>query len=368
MEPYLRVKRPWIFLSLACLVPATLDVAQVVLQGLVVPQNAPDLRLIIWQGGEWVILGALMPIVAALGRRFPLRQPRVRRHLAVHVAGALMLCAGWAGVGVGLRLVLGRAPTDVTFTQHLVGWMLWSLPWSVFMYFGALGAVHAVTFWVEAREREAQAARLAAQVAEARLAALRMQWNPHFLLNSLNAVLVLVRDGEMARAERMIELLGGVLREVLRTDARALVPLSQELRFLEDYLAVEEVRFSDRLQVTRDVAPEVEGVLVPPFLLQPLVENALRHGIGANVAGGLITLSARREGEELVLAVEDTGAGAPNARGDVPWGVGLGNTRERLETLYGERGRLTLSLRGGGGAVAEVRLPFVLPHAEPATA
>src|SRR5262249_8504411 len=157
--------------------------------------------------------------------------------------------------------------------QEWMSWTLTTIPWSVFMYFALLGSVYAFTYFVEAREREAQAARLSAQLAEARLGALRMQLNPHFLLNSLNAVGVLVRDQNTRAASRMIELLGDVLQTVLRTDERHEIPLADELRFLEQYLAIEQVRFSDRLRVTWSIG-DVRSAMVPGFVLQPLVENA----------------------------------------------------------------------------------------------
>lgn len=224
------------------------------------------------------------------------------------------------------------------------------------MYFTTLGCVHALTYFAEVREREAQTARLAAQVAEARLSALRMQLHPHFLFNSLNALLVLVRDRDTKNAERMLELLSDVLRQVLRGDTRQEVRLDEELRFLDDYLAVEQIRFSDRLRIVRAVDPALLDALVPQFILQPLVENALRHGIGPSVAGGTIEIGARLEGEDLLFAVSDDGPGV----GDVPnaAGVGLRNTRERIVTLYGARAVLELRPRPGGGTVAHLRIPY----------
>ncbi len=339
-------------MSAACLVPAVLDVVQGYLQGRLDPENAPGWRWLVWGGFEWIILGALIPITYYLGRRYPLRAPWVGRHLAVHVAGALLLCFLWAGFGLGFGTVLGTVPASVA------SWMLRTVPWGVFMYFTTLGCVHALTYFAEVREREAQAARLAAQVAEARLTALRTQINPHFLFNSLNALLVLIRDQDTKNAERMLELLGELLRQVLTGDERQEVPLDEELRFLDDYLAIAQIRFSDRLRIVRSVESAVSSALVPQFILQPLVENALRHGIGESVTGGTIEIGARREGagDDLLLWVGDDGpglSGTPNAGG-----VGLRNTRERIETLYGARATLELMPRPGGGTLASVRIPY----------
>jgi len=165
-----------------------------------------------------------------------------------------------------------------------------------------------------------------------------------------------VRDGNARGASRMIELLGGVLREVLHAGATRDRPLADELRFAERYLEIEQVRFSDRLRVRWAVDPGVRDALVPEFLLQPLVENAVRHGIAPRREGGTIEIAARAEGDALVLEVRDDGAGyAPDARGP---GLGLANVRERLATLFGDAARLAVARGTDGGTVAAVRLPL----------
>jgi sensor histidine kinase YesM len=235
-----------------------------------------------------------------------------------------------------------------------------------------LGIEHGIFYFLEARTRETQAARLSAQLAEARLGALRMQINPHFLFNSLNAITVLVRDQDTRVATRMLEELGEVLHRVLRTERRHEVPLSEEIDFLKRYLALEQMRFSDRLRPTVDVDPAVLGAAVPDLVLQPLVENALRHGVARRTESGLVSITAKREADDLVLTVADDGPGPepygePGERRDgaqaaaVSWagsGVGLANTRERLATLYGDRGRLELGKRPGGGAMVTIRIPY----------
>lgn len=336
-------------MSAATLVPAALDVLQSSVQGRIDPRNALPWRWIIWGGFEWIILGALIPITFFLGGRYPLRQPNLGRNLAIHAAGAMILCVGWAGIGLLVGALLGTVPATVS------SWMLRTIPWSVFMYFTTLGCVHALAYFAEVREREAQAARLAAQVAESRLTALRTQINPHFLFNSLNALLVLIRDKDTANAERMLELLSELLRQVLREDNRQEVSLDEELRFLDGYLAVAQIRFSDRLRIVRNVDQRVTHALVPQFILQPLVENALRHGIGETVAGGTIEIGASLEGDDLILTIGDDGPGV----GAVPneGGVGLRNIRERIATLYGAAASLELIPRPGGGTLARVRIP-----------
>jgi LytS/YehU family sensor histidine kinase len=255
-----------------------------------------------------------------------------------------------------MRVVLGMTNPRSGTGRDLVGWLLTTLPYGVFMYFAVLGCVYAFTYFVEAREREAQQSQLAAQLAEAQLGALRMQLHPHFLFNSLNAIGVLVRDQNTRDASRMLELLGGMLRQVLHGNKRLEVPLSDEVEFIERYLAIEQVRFSDRLRVRWAVDASVRDALVPEFILQPLVENAIRHGLANRADGGTIEVGAHGEGENIVLTVSDDGAGY-DPRGDTV-GVGLANVRARLQTLYGESGRLNIHRAPRGGTTVMLRFPF----------
>ena len=349
-------------IAAACVVPAALDGALTYVQGRL-NGRAPGWQEVFWQANEWLILGALTPIAYSLAQKFPLRPPIRGRNLLAHAGGALLLCLGWATAGALFRWVLGIGPDDVSRTQYLAGWLLTTIPWGTFMYFTTLGCIHAFGYFVEARQREAQAAKLAAQVAEARLGALRMQLHPHFLFNSLNAITVLVRDQDTANAARMLDLLSDILRQVLRSDQAHETSLSEELSFLERYLAIEQVRFSDRLRVRFDVDEPLLDAAVPAFLLQPLVENALRHAVARRADGGTIEICAARDGDDLVLSVTDDGAGtvepdvaAPARSGN---GVGLANIRERLATLYGTAARLDLQPRGTApGTVVTVRLPL----------
>jgi LytS/YehU family sensor histidine kinase len=165
----------------------------------------------------------------------------------------------------------------------------------------------------------------------------------------------------MTSASRMLELLSDVLRQVLRTDTLHETPLSKELEFLSRYLAIEQVRFSDRLRTHIHIGAEVSNALVPIFLLQPLVENAIRHGIAARADAGLVEITARREKEELILTVRDNGSQLPfsdQERGVLREGIGLTNTRARLQTLYRDAAALMVRFEEQGGFVATVRLPY----------
>lgn len=343
-----------LLIAAACLVPAVLDAAQQYLKARLGGQPG-RWQEAAFQGTEWLFLGALTPITYHLARRFPLRRETWKRSLWAHVAGALTLCVGWASLGIGLGLLLDTYPAQGDLRQAYAGWVLTSVPWSVFMYFTVLGCVYAFTYFNEARERETQASRLAAQLAEARLGALRMQLNPHFLFNSLNTVAVLVREQDTRGASRVLELLGDVLHEVLRTDQAHVVALADELRFLEQYLAIEQVRFPDRLRVTWSIDDRARNALVPGFILQPLVENAIRHGVARRADAGRIEISASIVDGTLGLSVRDDGAGLDERTAE---GVGLSNTRERLHTLYGDAARLTLQTPAGGGTEAIIELPY----------
>jgi two-component system LytT family sensor kinase len=340
--------RVWILIAVACTVPAALDTVQTYAQARLAGSE-PRWQDLVFQGTEWLFLGALTPITYVLGRRFPITRDRWPSAVAVHFAGAALLCLGWASLGVLLGNLLGRFPAD-----NYISWLLTSVPWSVFMYFTVLGCVHAFAYFLEARERDAQASRLAAQLAEARLSALRMQIHPHFLFNTLNAIAVLVREHQTATATRMLELLGDMLRQVLAADRQNEVPLSTEVAFLGQYLAIEQIRFADRLQVTWTIDDTVRSAPVPIFVLQPLVENAVRHGVMPRAAGGRITIAARAVGDHLELIVEDDGVGMREGQTE---GVGLSNTRERLHTLYGDRASFTIHAVASGGTRVLITIP-----------
>jgi sensor histidine kinase YesM len=191
-----------------------------------------------------------------------------------------------------------------------------------------------------------------------------MELNPHFLFNTLNAISALVRRGEHKEAVTMLARLGDLLRVTLERGGEQEIPLEKELEYLARYLDIERVRFRDRLSVETDVAEDSAHALVPTFILQPLVENAVRHGISRSSEGGRIRVSAHRaEDDRLVLTVADTGVGFSTAPGRLREGVGLKNTRARLDQLYGARASLAWENPPEGGARVTVTMPFVTQRA-----
>jgi len=345
----------WAFVSAAWLGPAILAVFRAYVQGRLGNREPATWRALVWEGGDWLLYAVLTPVVFWFARRYPLVPGRIARRVPAHLAASIALCAAWAGGGVLLSLALfGSTP----YGGGAVSWFFTSLPFGVAVYFAVLGVEHAAFYFFQSRERETQAARLEAQLSDARLGALRMQMQPHFLFNSLNAIAVIVRDRDTATAVRMLEQLGEMLRRIMRSDRPHEVTLRDELDFTRQYLAIEEIRFSDRLRPVFTVDPAVLRAAVPEFLLQPLVENALRHAVAQRVTATLLEIDAHREGDELVLTVTDDGPGPDDAAPAAREGVGLANTRARLETMYGDRARMTLTRLPGGGAAASVRLPF----------
>lgn len=233
------------------------------------------------------------------------------------------------------------------------------------VYFAVLGAALARNYFIrdqaradETRRLQAETAQLQAQLAEAQLNVLRTQLNPHFLFNTLHAISSLVeRDPRGVR--RMIARLSELLRHTLEQTAEQAIPLDRELELLRRYFDIMEIRFQGRLQITIDVPAELGSALVPNLIMQPLAENALKHGVSAMEAPGRITVTAQRSGDSLLLQVQDNGPGPSAASAtSTEYGVGLGNTLARLRQLYGARQQFALRRAPDGGTIAEIRLPF----------
>nr|WP_228531113.1 MULTISPECIES: histidine kinase [Myxococcaceae] len=235
--------------------------------------------------------------------------------------------------------------------------VLKSLPFELVSYLGVLAVGSALDYHRRFREGELAQAQLATQLAQAQLDALKMQLHPHFLFNTLNAISVLVRKQDTGAAVRMLTGVSELLRMALHNTGRQHVPLKEELDFLERYLDLEQARFHDRLNVHRRIEAATLDAQVPNLLLQPLVENALKHGIARCSSACTLELSAARRGDWLQLEVRDDG---PGLRAD--WqegsGIGLANVRARLRQLYGDAHRFTLENHPDGGVRAWLEIPF----------
>ena len=350
---FLKRDRFWLIIAAGCVVLAILNSFTVYVNSRVAGRTSWN--DVIFTASLWLIFAALTRIPYMFARRFPIGRERIAQTIGVHLVGALLMSLGWTSASVLLSLPFARRPAQLSFLRYFLTSLLTNLPFSSFLYFTVLGCIYAFSYYREVREREAQQTRLTAQLAEAKLSALRMQLNPHFLFNSLNAITVLVRDQNTNDASRMLELLSGVLRQVLQSDSRQQVTLDEELRFIEKYLAIEQVRFSDRLEIRWSIEPGLRATAVPEFILQPLVENAVRHGVGKQSDKGVIEISAVAVDSDLLLSVIDNG---PGYEAESERGVGLANTRARLETLFGEAAQLDVRNASGRGTMAMVRFPL----------
>jgi sensor histidine kinase YesM len=222
------------------------------------------------------------------------------------------------------------------------------------VYAGFVLAWHALAFYREARDRQLRASQLEALLRQAQLDALRSQLNPHFLFNSLHSIAELVHQ-DPKLAEQLIVRLGELLRRVLESSKSPELALEQELDFIRGYVAIEQMRLGERLNVTWDIEPEVLSARVPSLILQPLVENAIQHGIAPVAAGGALTVRARRRDGFIEIEIGDDGPGLAQSDGARQEGIGIANTRARLQALYGDRHGF--ELRQGDGLVVSLRIP-----------
>lgn len=318
------------------------------------------LRTFIFRLSHWYAWGLLTPLILYWSRRYPIERLTDGKTLRWHVLAALVLAPVQVALGIGMRMagfyVFNELPTDqiVAMAANLSDQLLISSFNGIVTYGVIVGIYHAVTYYKQFREREVRASQLEAQVAQAQLMALKMQLQPHFLFNTLNSISALVTDNPAA-AERMIARLSELLRATLENAGTQDVSLQQELAFLETYLEIERARFPDRLQVDMDIAPDVLDARVPNLILQPLVENAIRHGIAPQPHPGTVAIHAARSNGHLMLRVQDNGAGVHALEG-LQWGVGLSNTQARLKQLYGAEH--TFELRNSNGFEVQLAFPY----------
>ena len=297
---------------------------------------------------EWWLWALLTPLVVVLARRFPLDDGRRVRHAAVLVA---------AGMAIA---VVKTALDRIAFAMISGFWMYWlasTLALQFAIYAGVVAAAHGMEYYRRSRDRE----HVEAQLTTTRLQLLSMQLQPHFLFNTLNTIAEMVHE-DPDKADTMIAGLSDLLRRTLDLGAVQEIPLAGELELVARYLEIQKARFGDRLRVSMTITAAAAAALVPTLLLQPLVENAIRHGLGARVDAGSIDIDARVDGSTLVVAITDDGPGDEVETIAGPERVGLGNTRQRLETLYGGACRLELTRAPGRGACVTIEIPARTAH------
>jgi len=318
-------------------------------------------RLAIWQLLVFYVWIALTPLILWLGRRFKLERSHWLRSLAAHLLLGSLVSLFYLGIYSCLTRLLKIYPDWPVslFGQflHFTG-MFFHL--DLFTYGAILGIGMAADYYRKYRENELQAAELRAQLSQAQLEALRLQLQPHFLFNTLNNIVGLIRNDENKEAIRMTTGLSELLRHVLERAGRQEVSLREEMEFLERYLDIQQMRFSDRLRVEMKIDRDTLAAKVPSLILQPIVENAIRHGIAARNAGGAVSLSASRHNGRLQINVYNDGPTLPAGwRIEDCDGVGLANTRARIAQLYGAAGRLEAHNCGERGVEIRLTIPFL---------
>jgi hypothetical protein len=309
--------------------------------------------VVLW--GWW---GVLASALWKLGRRMPFLSSFTAKAISIHVPlaavlGAVHLFLLWSLGFTALGWQGGQTPE--TMASYLFNANRYGI--EILIYGFIFGIVGVIRYQLDAQQQAMNSLELKRQLSAAQLRALQMQLEPHFLFNTLNAITALVELGRRAEAVEMLGHLNAILKSTLKRTTPDKVPLSQELEMVENYLAIEQVRFADRLRIEIKVEPSALDGLVPCFLLQPIVENAIRHGIANCESDGLVETSARRDGNLLLLHVKDNGSGL-NGRSKPGNGIGLKNTRERLAHFYQDAYDMkTLPLDAGGFEVA-IAIPY----------
>ena len=307
---------------------------------------------------QWWSWGLITPLLFAVDARLPVKERQLGLRILAQLVPSLVLTLAYVYLFTAVRALMGLAPWSLLAGSRLLvdalsGGMLWS--WLV--YWLILGARQTLRYYEHYIESELRLERMERSFSQARLNALRMQLDPHFLFNALNTISAQVeREPRLARA--MIEHLGDLLRLSLEARERQELPLHEEMAFLDHYLAIQKIRFGAALRVETGIAPEVKYALVPCFVVQPLVENAIRHGISRRASGGEVRVTAQQSADRLVIRVSDDGVGLPESWTlETSTGLGLSVTRERIAGLHPD-GRFTVRRRAGGGTEAEIVLPL----------
>lgn len=313
----------------------------------------------------WIAFILLLPLILWLAGRFPVDQHTWRRALPIHLLALFAIASVHIAVTVETYRLL--TPSSTPFWLYWFKIFTFRFATDFALYGAVLGVVHARRASESAREREQAALKLEASLAEARLSALREQLQPHFLFNTLNAMSTLALRGDSESVTRGLTVLSDLLRFTLETQRTQEVPLAEELAFIDQYLELMMLRFGDRLTVIREIDDHALDAAVPVMLMQPLVENAIRHGIAETPGPGTLRIMVSRTDDELRVELQDSGPGFREAaRRD---GIGLSNTRARLAALHGSKATMDCGTVNGRGGLVRVMLPYrALPLPTPVPA
>jgi signal transduction histidine kinase len=344
--------RTWSVILAPALLFGLIEAAQLRLGSAVLGRPMPFPWAVLRVVPYWLLLACLMPLVMAAARRFQLSRYVLWPNALALAASAI----AFALVTLGGRLLIGPVGPSVQWTPLQLFRTYFLL--DVLTYSALVGTIYAFHFYRHAAARELAASQLQASLAQARLRVLQAQLEPHFLFNTLNAISMLALEGNQKAVVDTIGRLRELLRVSLSHDRPQEVALARELELVEGYLGIQRVRFGDRLGVAYDVAHDCFDAVVPSMVLQPLVENAVIHGSSAAAGACHVTIRARREDASLRLEVRDTGPGFGASEGRRGDGIGLVNTRGRLQQLYGPAQHMECVNAVGGGACVTIRIPF----------
>jgi len=312
--------------------------------------------------GVWLICAflwlAATPLVLWLARRFPLDRKRWITSSLAHLGAGSAISFLLLALYVLITSWLGLEANQQSFLQAFRRQLVFGFHSEVLTYWMIIGLSHGIDYYRKYRERELRALQLETRLAQAQLDALKMQLHPHFLFNTLNSISVLMSE-DVAAARRMLTRMSELLRASLENVGRHEVSLREELDFLKNYLEIEQTRFQDRLAVRMDIEPEVLDARVPNLILQPLVENAIRHGIAPRAQPGVIEISATRKNGVVRLRVRDNGPGLTSSVPEnLNKGIGISNTQARLQQLYGAGHLFEMKNANGGGLEVAIEIPF----------
>jgi two-component system, LytTR family, sensor kinase len=351
----------WLWILAAWAAVGLIEASQTVLVMRAEGRKAPWPPLFATELAIWIPWALATPWIVALARRHPIGRSVTARAFALHLVTFALVSIVTEAWSAWLQVLVNpwgnrTWPTFVdTFRTTLV--------FQAFMFLVVYALILTVTSLADARERiarqAAESARLAEQLATAQLAALRGQMDPHFMYNTLNAIAGLVRDKRSDETLSMVVGLSEFLRRASEDSHRSQVTLGEEVDYLKRYLQIQQVRFGERLRVRLDVPEELLRAQVPNLLLQPLAENAIKHGIAQRVAGGTVHVAAVREGGNLVLTIQNDGPPLVEESPDRPSGVGVTNLRTRLQILHGDQSTLALRALGTQGTEVRVTLPYL---------
>lgn len=297
---------------------------------------------------QWYIWAILSIPVLHLARRFHFERKYWRRRVILHLLSGIFFALLKLFIEGLMRKLIPWAPPANTPPSTIVFHI------AVLTYWAIIGTAHAIDYYRRFRERELRASQLEATLTQAQLLVLKMQLQPHFLFNTLHSISSLMHE-DVEKAEEVLTLLSDMLRMSLENSGVQEVPLRKEIEFLQPYLEIQKIRFREQLRVAVTLAPETLDAQVPSLLLQPLVENAVVHGITKKASGGMIKIFAKHEKDYLHIQIRDDG---PGHHGVVREGIGLTNTRARLRQLYGERCKLEICNGTKGGLVVDIHIPF----------